>query len=105
MLDKRLVRLAVDQHVAVHLRARRRFSTPQRVVADCGVQRTSRFSHTMSVSTAPMSKHCSVSSTPKQYLPVSWLISSKYLHIKRAHARGCERAREAQQCVLKRTLR
>jgi hypothetical protein len=26
-----------------------------------------------------MSRHCSVSSTPKQYLPVSWLISSKYL--------------------------
>ena len=33
----------------------------------------------MSVSTAPMSRHCSVSSTPKQYFPVSWLISSKYL--------------------------
>jgi hypothetical protein len=40
---------------------------------------TSMFSHTMSVSTAPMSRHISVSATPKQYLPVSCEISSKYL--------------------------
>ena len=40
---------------------------------------TSRFSHTMRVSTAPISKHCRVSPTPKTNLPVSWLISSKNL--------------------------
>lgn len=39
---------------------------------------TSRLSHTMMVSTAPKSNPLSVSSTMKQYLPVSWLISSKY---------------------------
>ena len=56
----------------------------------------SRFSHTMSVSTAPMSRHCSVSSTPKQNFPVSWLISSKYLRREgeggvRRRARGSTR--------------
>ena len=40
---------------------------------------TSRFSHTIRVSTAPISNDFSVSFTPKQYLPVSWDISSKYL--------------------------
>uniref|UniRef100_A0A2P2L101 Uncharacterized protein n=1 Tax=Rhizophora mucronata TaxID=61149 RepID=A0A2P2L101_RHIMU len=43
----------------------------------------SRFSHTIRVSTAPASRACNVSSTPKTYLPVSWLISSKYFPIKR----------------------
>lgn len=38
----------------------------------------SRLSHTMRVSTAPRSSPLRVSSTMKQYLPVSWLISSKY---------------------------
>lgn len=38
----------------------------------------SRLSQTMRVSTAPRSSPLSVSSTMKQYLPVSWLISSKY---------------------------
>lgn len=38
----------------------------------------SRLSHTMRVSTAPRSNPLRVSSTMKQYLPVSWLISSKY---------------------------
>ena len=41
----------------------------------------SRFSHTMRISTAPISKALRVSSTPKQYFPVSWLISSKYLPV------------------------
>jgi len=35
----------------------------------------------MRVSTAPSSRALRVSSTPKQYLPVSWLISSKYFWI------------------------
>mmetsp|Transcript_17353 Transcript_17353/g.53766 ORF Transcript_17353/g.53766 Transcript_17353/m.53766 type:complete len:208 (+) Transcript_17353:208-831(+) len=39
----------------------------------------SRFSHTMSVSTAPISRQHNVSRTPNTYLPVSWLISSKNL--------------------------
>ena len=36
------------------------------------------FSQTMRMSTAPISSALNVSSTPKQYFPVSWLISSKY---------------------------
>ena len=38
----------------------------------------SMFSQTMRMSTAPISSALKVSSTPKQYFPVSWLISSKY---------------------------
>ena len=38
----------------------------------------SKFSHTINVSTAPISNPFNVSSTPKQYLPVSCEISSKY---------------------------
>ena len=38
----------------------------------------SRFSHTIKVSTAPMSNALRVSTIPKQYLPVSRAISSKY---------------------------
>ena len=41
----------------------------------------SRFSQQIRVSTAPISKALRVSSTPKQYLPVSWEISSKYFPI------------------------
>ena len=41
----------------------------------------SRFSQQMRVSTAPISSALRVSSTPKQYLPVSWEISSKYFPI------------------------
>ena len=44
---------------------------------------TSSDSHTMSVSTAPISKHASVSATPKTNLPVSCEISSKNLEIRR----------------------
>ncbi len=40
-------------------------------------------SHTMSVSTAPMSRHMSVSLTPNTYLPLSWEISSKNLPMRR----------------------
>ncbi len=36
-----------------------------------GRARTSRFSHTMSVSTAPISRHCSVSDTPNAILPAA----------------------------------
>ncbi|KAJ6319694.1 hypothetical protein OIU78_015166 [Salix suchowensis] len=43
----------------------------------------SRFSHTIRISTAPISRAFNVSSTPKTYFPVSWLISSKYFPIKR----------------------
>lgn len=43
----------------------------------------SRFSQTMSVSTAPISRHASVSFTPLVCLLVSWLISSKNLLISR----------------------
>lgn len=39
----------------------------------------SRFSQQMRISTAPHSRALRVSTTPKQYFPVSWLISSKYL--------------------------
>ena len=37
----------------------------------------SKFSQQIKISTAPSSRAMSVSSSPKQYLPVSWLISSK----------------------------
>ena len=37
----------------------------------------------MRVSTAPISRHDSVSATPDTYLPVSWLISSKNLPMSR----------------------
>lgn len=40
-------------------------------------------SHTISVSTAPMSDALSVSLIPKQYLPVSSAISSKYFWMSR----------------------
>ncbi len=44
---------------------------------------TSRLSHTISVSTAPISRQASVSATPKTNLPVSCEISSKNLEIRR----------------------
>ena len=53
---------------------------------------TSRFSQTMRVSTAPISRHCSVSATPNTYFPVSWLISSKNLRA----AGGCQVTRAPQ---------
>lgn len=37
----------------------------------------SKFSQQIKISTAPSSNAFNVSSTPKQYFPVSWLISSK----------------------------
>lgn len=44
---------------------------------------TSRLSHTISVSTAPISRHARVSATPKTNLPVSCEISSKNLEMRR----------------------
>lgn len=48
---------------------------------------TSRFSHTIRVSTAPISRQASVSFTPNTNLPVSWLIWSKKLR-RRGGAEG-----------------